>query len=101
MSGGRRAGTITFKVHYDVEKRKGHYAALTKEFGLTVYAPTAEALKERVDDAIILYLTGFTKSPRQVFNYFVKRGIPYSWASEEPDDQAESTDTFLTVQVPA
>ena len=51
--------TVGLEVEYLLEERDGHFAAATRQFGLVVYAPTAEGIERRIDEAVAFYMDGF------------------------------------------
>lgn len=89
--GTRRVKRVTlhFPHHGIVENRGTHWAAKSEEFGLVVYAPSAEKAEAKLDNALTLLLDSLgTKGLAHVIMRFKRGGIPHILVEEGEESPA-------------
>ena len=93
MTDGGPDITATVSINYSVEARDGHLAARTKQFGLTVYAPSEEGLKPRMEEAVNFYMEAFDGDLNRALEYLSRHQISYSLEYPDPLEDGANNST--------
>ena len=95
------AGTpkLILTVSYDVRPDGDHFAAETREFGMTLFSAKAEDIEARVEQAVKFYIDGFDGDANRISQYLKSHGISHAWSFDADQEVVEGGPQVVKVEV--